>query len=222
VASRWTLEPGTKIYAWPHENLLLTYVSGLPVQSVAPVRKAFLDQYPGDVLFVETGTAYVEHPFAEVRTMASQQGVALSVEEARQVALRIQRHGARQYLQGLVADIWPPSEPMGPIDLALLDTYAEQTVEAGKASADEYRLLRGFAPTSRLTVHLLLPVAYWFVNPEKHLGDRLNYRDRLRGATGIVLPNGSIIFDARRNRAVPLVDQARYLAILRSASTIGS
>ena len=58
VASRWTLEAGTKIYAWPDENLLLTYVSGLPVQSVAPVRKAFLDQYPGDVIFVETGTAY--------------------------------------------------------------------------------------------------------------------------------------------------------------------
>jgi hypothetical protein len=53
-------------------------------------------------------------------------------------------------------------------------------------------------------------------------GHQLNYRDRIRGATGIVLPNGSIIFDARRNRAVPLVDQERYLTILRSASTIGS
>jgi hypothetical protein len=220
-ASRWTLEAGTKIYGWPHENLLLTYVSGLPVQSIAPVRKAFLDQYPGDVIFVETGTAYAERPLTEVGTIASGQGVVLSADEARQVALRIQRHGARQYLQGLVADIWPPSEPMGPIDRALLETYAEHTVQAGRESAEQYRLFRGFAPTSRLTVHWL-PVAYWFVNPEAHLGDRLNYRDRLRGATGIVLPNGSIIFDARRNRAVPLVDQARYLAILRSASTIGS
>jgi hypothetical protein len=221
VASRWTLEAGTKIYAWPHENLLLTYVSGLPIQSVAPVRKAFLDQYPGDVIFVETGTAYAEHPLNDVRTIAVQQGVALSVEEARQVALRIQRHGARQYLQGLVSDIWPPSEPMRPIDLALLDTYLERTVQAGRESAERYHLLRGFAPTSRLTVHWL-PVSYWFVNPEKHLGDQLNYRDRIRGATGIVLPNGSIIFDARRNRASPLVDQARYLAIQRTVSTIGS
>jgi hypothetical protein len=221
VASRWTLEAGTKIYAWPRENLLLTYVSGLPVQSVAPVRKAFLDHYPGDVIFVETGTAYADPPLTELRTIASQLGVALSVEDARQVAHRIQRHGARRYLQGLVAEIWPPSEPIGPIDLALLDTYAEHTVQSGRWNAEQYRLLRGFVPTSGLTVHWL-PVAYWFVNPEKRLGDQLNYRDRLRGATGIVLPNGSIIFDARRNRAVPLVDQARYLAILRSASTIGS
>jgi hypothetical protein len=221
VAGRWILEPGTKIYAWPHENLLLTYVSGLPVQSVAPVRKAFFDQYPGDVIFVETGTPYVECPLTEVRTIIGQQGVAPSVEEARRAALRIQRHGARHYLQGLVGDIWPPSEPMEPIDQALLDRYAEHTVEAGRATGEQYRLLRGFAPTSRLTVHWL-PLAYWFVNPTQHLGDQLNYRDRLRGATGIVLPNGSIIFDARRNRAVPLVDQARYLAILRSTSTFGS
>ncbi len=57
---------------------------------------------------------------------------------------------------------------------------------------------------------------YRFVDPEKRLGDRLNYRDRILGATGIVLPNGSIIFDARRNRDVPLVDRARYLALADS------
>ena len=142
VASRWTLEAGTKIYAWPDENLLLTYVSGLPVQSVAPVRKTFLDQYPGDVIFVETGTPYAEPP-TEVETIAGQHGVALNAEEAKRVALRIQRHGARQYLQGLVADIWPRSEPMGPIELALVKTYAEHTVEAGRASAEQYRPVAG-------------------------------------------------------------------------------
>jgi hypothetical protein len=221
VASRWRLEAGTKIYAWPAENLLLTYVSGLPVQSVAPVRKAFLDQYPGDVIFVETGTAYVGRRLTDVRTLASQQGIALSVEEAKQAAFRIQRHGARQYLEGLVADVWPPSEPIETIDRALIAAYAETTLLAGTARAEQYRLLRGYAPTNFMTSYVL-PVSYWFVNPEKHLGDQLNYRDRIRGATGIVLPNGSIIFDARRNRAVPLVDQERYLTILRSASTIGS
>jgi hypothetical protein len=221
VASHWRLEAGTRIYAWPAENLLLTYVSGLPVQSVAPVRKTFLDQYPGDVIFIETGTAYAGRQLTDVRTIARQQGVVLSLEEAKQAALRIQRHGARHYLEGLVADIWPPSEPIETIDRALIAAYAEETLLAGMARAEQYRLLRGYAPTNFMTSYVL-PVSYWFVNPEAHLGDRLNYRDRLRGATGIVLPNGSIIFDARRNRAVPLVDQARYLAILRSASTIGS
>jgi hypothetical protein len=220
TASRWTLEPGTRVYAWPNENLLLTYVSGLPVQSIAPVRKAFLDEYPGDVIFVETGTPYAESALKDVQAIASQQGAAWSLEEARQAAHRVQRFGARQYLNGLVTNVSPPSEPMGPIDPALIARYTEQTLQAGRETAAEYRLLRGFAPTSRLTSHLL-PLYYRFVNPEMHLGDQLNYRDRIRGATAIVLPNGSIIFDARRNRDVPLVDRARYLAILRGTSTAG-
>lgn len=220
TASRWTLEPGTRVYAWPNENLLLTYVSGLPVQSIAPVRKAFLDEYPGDVIFVETGTPYAEGPLKDVQTIASQQGASWSLEEAREAAHRVQRFGARQYLEGLVTNVSPPSEPMGPVDQALIARYTEQTLQAGRDTAEEYRLLRGFAPTSRLTSHLL-PLYYWFVNPAMHLGNQLNYRDRIRGATAIVLPNGSIIFDSRRNRDVPLVDRARYLAILRGASTTG-
>jgi Dolichyl-phosphate-mannose-protein mannosyltransferase len=221
VASSWTLEPGTKIYAWPNENLLLTYLSGLPIQSIAPVRKAFLDEFPGDVIFVETGTAYAERPLTDVQSVASRHGVALSVEAARRAALRIQRLGARRYLQGLVTNIWPPPEPAEPIDSALLATYAEQTHRAGRASSEEYRLLRGFAPTSRLTSHWL-PVSYWFVNPEHRLGDQLNYRDRIRRATGIVLPNGSIVFDGRRKRDVPLVDRDRYVVIERGMSAAGS
>jgi hypothetical protein len=59
------------------------------------------------------------------------------------------------------------------------------------------------------------------VNPERRLGDQLNYRNLIRGATGIILPNGSIIFDARRNRDVPLVDRAEYIALMREASIPG-
>ena len=66
-----------------------------------------------------------------------------------------------------------------------------------------------------------LPVFYRLVGPEKRIGDQLNYRDRIRNATGIVLPNGSIIFDSRRNRDVPLVDQKQYLALLHIASIHG-
>ena len=60
VAGKWHLNAGTKLYSWPNQNLLLTYYMGLPVQSVAPVRKSFLDSYPGDIVFVETGAPYRE------------------------------------------------------------------------------------------------------------------------------------------------------------------
>jgi hypothetical protein len=220
VASRWTLAPGTKLYAWPHDNLILTYYSGLPVQSIAPVRKAFLDKYPGDIILLELGTPYVGLPASEVRTIARQRGVELSPEEARQSSFRIQHYGARQYLQGHVADIWPPPEPARQIDHALLAQYKEQTEQSGEEGATGYPLLRGFSPSLSLS-SIWLPVFYRFVDPEKRLGDRLNYRDRMLGATAIVLPNGSIIFDARRNRDVPLVDRARYLALADSTALPG-
>jgi hypothetical protein len=109
---------------------------------------------------------------------------------------------------------------MRQIDLVLLAEYEEWTKRVGEERVRGYPLLRGFPAPLELT-EKWLPVFYRFVDPEKRLGDRLNYRDRVRGATGIVLPNGSIIFDARRNRDVPLVDRARYPALLRNASLQG-
>jgi len=103
AASRWTLAPGTKVYTWPNENLLLTYLTGLPVQSVAPVRKAFLDEYPGDLIFVETGTAYTQSPLTDAQTIARKQGRTWSVDDAREADLRVQRFGAHQYLKDCAA-----------------------------------------------------------------------------------------------------------------------
>jgi len=220
ISSRWTLDAGTKLYAWPNQNLVLTYYTGLPVQSIAPVRKTFLDEYPGDVILFETGTPYADPPSTEARTYTRLRNRRLSAEDERRAVLRIQRYGARQYLQGRVADIWPPSEPTEEIDQALLAEYEEYTQRAGRKNAEEFLLLRGFAPKLMLT-NEWLPAFYWYVNPERRLGDQLNYRNRVRGATGIILPNGSIIFDARRHRDAPLVDRAQYLALLRVTNIPG-
>ena len=118
-----------------------------------------------------------------------------------------------------MADIWPPTDPSEQIDRALLAEYEEFTQQEGRKNAEEFLLLRGFAPRLMLTSRWL-PAFYWYVNPETRLGDQLNYGKRVRSATGIVMPNGSIIFDARRNRDVPLVERAQYLALLRLTSSI--
>jgi hypothetical protein len=205
LASNWKLETGTKLYAFPNSHLMLTYYLGLPVQSIAPVRKTFLDQYPGDMIFLEIGTPYAELALEGVQAIGKESGTELSADEAQQVNLRVQRHGARQYLEGRVAHVWPPAEPMGRIELRVLELTKEQTRRSWELGAVN-PLVRGFTPLFTMN-NQWAPVHYWFVNPEKHIGDQLNYRDRMRGATGIVLPNGSIIFDSRRNRDVPLVDR---------------
>jgi hypothetical protein len=213
LASSWKLEAGTKLYAWPNNNLLLTYYSGLPVQSIAPVRKSFLDEYPDDIILLETGTPYAALALKEVQTIGRENGAELSIEEAQQVSGRVQRHGARQHLQGRVANIWPPSEAMTTIDLIVLEHYKERTRLEGQQRAAEYPLLRRFPPLLMMS-NQWLPAFYWFVGPEKRIGDQLNYLDRIRSADGLVLPGGSIIFDSRRNRNVPLVDREQYRALM--------
>lgn len=42
----------TKWYARPSANLVLTFYTGLPIQSIAPVRREFLDSFPGTVVFI--------------------------------------------------------------------------------------------------------------------------------------------------------------------------
>ena len=78
--------------------------------------------------------------------------------------------------------------------------------------AAEFPLFRGFAP-SLMYDSQWAPVHYGFVNPAARVGDHANYRRRIREGTAIVLPNGSIVFDARRNRDLPLVDRDTYEAL---------
>ena len=46
------LRAGTRIYSLPYDHFGLSLYTGLPVQSIAPVRREFLDRYKGDVLIL--------------------------------------------------------------------------------------------------------------------------------------------------------------------------
>ncbi len=43
---------GARLYAAPNEHLVMTFYTGRPFQSIAPVRREFLDCHPGPVFFV--------------------------------------------------------------------------------------------------------------------------------------------------------------------------
>ena len=44
--------PATRFYASPNFHLTFTYYTGLPVQSLAPIRKSYLEHYPGPLVFL--------------------------------------------------------------------------------------------------------------------------------------------------------------------------
>jgi hypothetical protein len=59
-------QPGTRFYGTPNDHLILTYYSGVPVQSIAPIRKEFFETYTGRiVLFEKAGSLELPQPWRE-------------------------------------------------------------------------------------------------------------------------------------------------------------
>jgi hypothetical protein len=54
LARSWRLAPGARVFATPNQHLVLTYYTGLPVQSVSAVRRDWFDAFPGDLVIVDT------------------------------------------------------------------------------------------------------------------------------------------------------------------------
>ena len=53
VLESMKFQAGTKFYATPNDHLTFTYYTGLPVQSIAPIRREFLESYEHPVVFIE-------------------------------------------------------------------------------------------------------------------------------------------------------------------------
>ena len=51
--SQIDLQGNSRLYATPSEHLALTFYTGLPVQSIAPIRREFLDAYKGKIILID-------------------------------------------------------------------------------------------------------------------------------------------------------------------------
>jgi hypothetical protein len=187
------LPPRTRIYATPNHHLVLTYYTGLPVQSVAPVRRSYLDRYDGDLLIVEAGPRHEPLTRDEIRRLLAADGPPLTDAEEGRLEQMLATCLLREQLRGRVAEIVPGPEPAPP-GLDALRAYQQQKTAAAVARRLEREgnpMFKGF----RLPDH----GAYWqvfhyrFVNPDVRTGDRLNYAGRLKAARATVLPQGWVL-----------------------------
>src|SRR5205823_1428154 len=92
------LAPGAKIYCTPNDHLVISYYTGLPIGSVAAVRKSFLDTYPGQVVVIETGPRYEFADWEDVQQIATADGVYLTDDQARRWAALLSTHWVRTEL----------------------------------------------------------------------------------------------------------------------------
>ena len=198
---RWTLRDG-RIYASPNDHLVFTYYTGRPVQSVAAVRRAWLDAYPGDLVILE-GVQYLRPNTIQAQEVARGAGVALSPADATIAAQDALMRATTVHLQA--SGLQPtalPSLPARASDQPLLELTRDLTRQAAAQSTRGTPLGRqSFATWEDYRTRFF----FWFANPEQRAGPHLNYATCRTRARVTVHPSGHTVLDCRTRPVRPLL-----------------
>jgi hypothetical protein len=201
VIRNWPLAPGGRIFATPNDHLVLTYYSGRPVQSIAPVRREWLDRFAGDLLIVE-GARYRFPTLTEVQEIARRQGRVMNEIEANARAMDAAQLAAGLELQASGGVVVPAPRMPDELDRALIGLVHDVTrVDVGDFVRGTL-IGRGRSPADYLD--LRNDFFYWFSNPERRTGAGLNYRGCRDRAVAYLHSTGFVLLDCRVNREGPL------------------
>ena len=195
------MTPDTRLYGDTGTALPLTFYTGLPVQGVMPVRRAFFDGYAGDIVIVEgPATSMLSGP--EVRQRLAERGVEVDEGEAWRIARRVRDHGVagRLHDRGVVicSDLGPVPASFADLQQFEADKTRRQVAEL---TADQGNpMFKGFRLDNFTDVWQVF--FYRFVGPEGRMGPNVNYATRVPGASATVLRGGWAVLQSRVDRDV--------------------
>lgn len=192
--------PRTRLYASPNQHLILTFYMGLPFQSVAPVRKSFLDSYAGEIVYVEPAPFLANSGALSPRSL---QGVARSSGEG---LSDLDAEDLSRLLRTVEYQSSVNDDTLGfrKRSTASLRSYAaaalaRQHAEMAKIKAKAEPILpvfRGFSVQNAQDWRAVF--FYRFVSPLSRTGPHLNYADRLRGADAdLLVDTGWAVFHSQ-------------------------
>jgi len=176
------LEPDSRLYASPNDHLTLSFYSGLPFQSILPVRKTFLDSYRGEIVYVDTAITVETGLLTpqRVREEALRNGQQLSNEELTHCfRLLISRGYRDEVLKALEPERMAHVEAVPSFAEKLMAEQCRQ-VKVAFANSGLDLMTRGY--DVRTWTDWRNVVQYRFVDPVARSGRRANYAERLRGA----------------------------------------
>jgi len=183
-----TIGAGTLFYATPNEHLVYTYYTGLPVQSVAPVRRSFFAACRRPIVFIEYQMESMFPSEASLLGAAASAGKVLTRDQVAGFSDDIWRTLASDELnlQGIRTPPLPPVpaflEPAVVDARAGLVKYREEMLSGMKV----HPVFRQISPVR--TKDLWMGFFYRFVHPEDRIGANLNIFPRLQDAALEFLP----------------------------------
>ncbi|NWG11995.1 MAG: hypothetical protein HXY20_00495 [Acidobacteria bacterium] len=218
VMSDWQFAPGTRIYADPNRHLILTYYSGIPIQSIAPVRKSFLDGMKNGLLIIETTSPGSALSIGWILEEARRTGSSLTREQACSLARQLDMVVVGRRLEGKVASVRPPVGELTLLEknlAALQQRVTRAQIESLKRSAPIFRGY-DFQHWSDWW-----PVFFYrFSHVERRWRDNLNYADRVRHSSALVLPWGWVVYDCTRGGSAVLDSRETMTRALEKATTL--
>jgi len=191
----WKLGSSGQIFSSPNDHLVLTYYGGRPVQSIAPIRKEWLDEATSDVVIV-AGERFVRLDADEVQDVAQGLGSSLSNAEAERRAKESELLATELDLRASGAHVVSSPPLLDEIDRALIEAIRSKTDRVLRRQTQGTPFGRLFGPTNY--DEFRHDFFYWFSDPERRKGAGLNYATcRARGRV-TVHSSGWTVFDCRK------------------------
>lgn len=187
--------PDTRFYATPNEHLVHTYYTGLPVQSIAPVRSEFVSHYPGTVIFLEKQTTPPLLPYDDIISTSAPSGTSFDADHVESIQHALWKDVVARNLQDRELPA-TPAPPRTPVAAALREKY---DVFCQRAALTQRNFLKK-APIFR-DVSVERNGELWdafyvrFVDYRSRVGKRSNIHNRLKNAEVIYLPEAlTVVF----------------------------
>jgi hypothetical protein len=186
------LSASARYYAPPNDQLPLSYYSGLAFQSIAPIRKTYLGEWPGEIVLVEKAVTKPNAEIISARALieaATAAGEPLSNEDAVLLSRRLASRPEREQADAAGFKVVPPLSAVPGYAEPLLDAYRallrERTAKWLSAEGDS-PIRAGFEMNN--ATDWWNAFFYRFVDPESRSGDRANYYQRMCGAEMFLEP----------------------------------
>jgi hypothetical protein len=183
----------TKFYASPNAHLVWTVYTGLPVQSIMPIRREYLNGYKGDVVYIDSFSDLNDVlTTARVTEAARRNGCTLSRDLAEQWSGLLRTH---DYRERMLKDVGESAA-----ELEAVPAFGRRLLEASRQRDREIFESQGLELISR---DLPMDVrssrdwrAAFFLrfapDPAFRPDASANYGQRLRGSDGMILERSGV------------------------------
>jgi len=191
------LQNDARLYTVPNFQLILTYYLGLPVQSIAPVRKSFLDNHEGEVVFIDSVSLDYRWTAEYLMTLAESAGQQLSLEDAQALVPGLKTYAARKDLARRLRKPQHPLEELPSFIHAQLERRRRYQESNATGWWSDVLVFKGFEIHNGTEGWMTF--FYRFVDPTSRGGSNANYADRIRDARATLLPRAHcVVFHSPR------------------------